>query len=113
MLKSVKTIKCPICGCSEIVEESIEVSCFNDPKVKQHCNGTRWEHRKFLCGYKVDYIPNYSREIESKNSECVYNPVVIAKKEKEEQDKERLMAILEDNNISQTLINKIESYCLY
>ena len=113
MLKNIKTIKCPICGCTEIVEEQIETTCFNEPEIRQHCCGTRWEHRKFLCGYEIEYVPNYSKELVSKGSECFYNPKVIARKEKEKQDREKLVKILEDNNISQKFIDRVKLCCLY
>lgn len=110
MLKNIKTIKCPVCGCTDIIEESIDAN-YDKTKILQHCNGTRWEHRKFLCGYRVEYIPNYSKEFESK--ECYYDPKVIARKEKEKQDKERLIEILSENNISQVLIDRVKMHCLY
>lgn len=40
-LINIKTNKCPICGCTDIISESVEVDIFN--KIKTHCNGTRWE----------------------------------------------------------------------
>lgn len=83
MLNSINTIKCPICGCTEIVEESVDISNWSKPEIRQHCNGTRWEHRKFLCGYKIQYEPNFSKEVTSENSECCYDPIVIERKEKE------------------------------
>ncbi|MBN1074716.1 hypothetical protein DVV91_10215 [Clostridium botulinum] len=113
MLKNIQTIKCPICGCMEIVKEYVETTCFSEPKVRQHCNGTRWEYREFLCGYKVQYVPNYSRELVSEKSECFYDPKVIVRKEKEKQDKEQLVKILEENSISQVLIDRIKLHCLW
>lgn len=113
MLKSIKTIQCPICGCTEIIEEKVDVGHYNTPEVLQHCNGARWEHRKFLCGYSVQYEPNFSKEIESKNSECCYDPEVIARKEKEKADKENIVTLLQDNNVSQVLIDRVKMHCLY
>lgn len=113
MLKSIKTTMCPVCGCGEIVEESIQTSNYNKPEVLRHCNGARWEHRKFLCGYRVQYEPNFSKEVESKNSECCYNPEVITRKEKEKQDKRNVIDLLESNNISQVIIDRVKMHCLY
>lgn len=113
MLKSIKTNKCPICGCTDIVEERVEVSEISRREIKEHCNGTRWEHRKFLCGYRFQYEPNYSREVESKNSECCYDKEVIARKKKEKEDKERLVELLKENNISEELIDRVKTHCLY
>lgn len=59
MLKYVKTTKCPICGCEEIVRE--EVGTMNG-QISYHCNGTRWETRGFACGYIVRYVPNFCAE---------------------------------------------------
>lgn len=112
MLKNIKTIKCPICGCSEIIKEEVEISNFAEPSINQHCNGTRWEHRKFLCGYEVNYIPNYCKKFQNEHSECFYDQDVIARKNKEKEDKESLLKILKDNNINQNMINKITMYCL-
>ncbi len=113
MLNSIRTDKCPICGCTEIVEESVNTSNWNKPEVLQHCNGARWEHRKFLCGYKVQYEPNFTKEVVSKNSECCYDPVVIHRKEKEKKDKEELITLLESNNISRLIIDRVKMHCLY
>jgi hypothetical protein len=107
MLKNIKTTACPICGCSEIINEYVEVSNFIKPEIKTHGNDTRWEHREFLCGYRVEFQPNYSKEIRSKRSECFYDPVIITKKEKEKQEREDAVNILKANNISQGIINML------
>jgi len=112
MLKNIKTIKCPICGCKDIIEESIDTN-YDRAEILQHCNGTRWEHRKFLCGYHVQYEPNFSKEVENKYSECKNNLEVIARKKKEKLDKENLIKLLNENNISESIIEKVERYCLY
>lgn len=113
MLNNIKTAKCPLCGCTEVIEESVDISNYNKLEILQHCNGARWEHRKFLCGYKVQYEPNFTREVESKNSECCYNPEVVARKEKEIKDKENIISLLENNNISQVIIDRVKLHCLY
>ena len=113
MLKSIKTTKCPICGCTEIVEESVNTSNWNKPEVLQHCSGARWENRKFLCGYKIQYEPNLTKEVVSKNSECFYDPMVIQRKQKEKKDKEEIVELLETNNISQVIIDRVKMHCLY
>jgi hypothetical protein len=59
----------------------------------------------------VQYEPAFLKEVESNNSECYYSQEVIARKEKEKQDKEQLVAILEKNNISQVVIDRIKTYC--
>ena len=74
-LRSVKTNKCPICGCDTVIAEYIDTT-FDNTEVLEHCNGGRWEHRKFLCGYQVLYVPNFSREETTGN--CRYDPQLIA-----------------------------------
>jgi len=112
MLRNIKTIECPICGCTDIIEESVDTNYYGKSEILQHCNGTRWEHRKFLCGYHVQYEPNFSKEAENKFSECKNSPEVIAIKKKEKQDKENLIKLLNENNISESIIEKVERYCL-
>jgi len=60
-IEFIKTTSCPVCGCKVVVSESVETE-FNTTKVRQHCNGGKWEHRKFACGYHVSYCPNYMAE---------------------------------------------------
>jgi len=66
----IKDKSCPICGCSTIIKELIE-TC-ND-KIRTHCNGERWEHRTFLCGQEITYIPNFGRIELSTYNVCTNN----------------------------------------
>lgn len=115
MLNCIKTVQCPICGCTEIIEESLKVSQIGPlaPEVYQHSNGTRWESRKFLCGYKVEYEPNFKREVKVESSECFHDPEVKERKRKLKEDKEQLIILLEENDISKELIDRIRMHCLY
>lgn len=62
-LNFIKTKKCPDCGCTTIVEESVQTwNRSGKPEIFTHCNGGTWEHRTFLCGNVVVFIPNYSHE---------------------------------------------------
>ena len=112
MLKSITTQKCPICGCTKIIEESVETD-YEKTEILQHCNGTRWEHRKFLCGYHIQFEPNFSKESANKFSECRNDKEVIARKDKEKKDKELLVTLLVENNISHELIDRVKRHCLY
>lgn len=112
MLRNIKTIQCPICGCTDIIEESVDTNNYGKPEILQHCNGTRWEHRKFLCGYHVQYEPNFSKEVENQFSECRNDPKVIARKKKEREDAEMVIKLFKENNISESIIEKVERYCL-
>lgn len=59
MLKHIKTTKCPVCSCQDIINEDIEVT---NNEIRYHVNGERWETRKFSCGFSIKYIPNFSQE---------------------------------------------------
>jgi len=61
--KNLRTDKCPICE-APAVEEGLKTDVFyvNKPRVRQHNNGQRWEFRRFLCGLKVEWNPNWREE---------------------------------------------------
>jgi hypothetical protein len=55
---------CPTCGDNTVVEESIGTTALYSrdvPEIREHCNGQRWESRKFLCGCTVEWVPNFRR----------------------------------------------------
>lgn len=111
ILKNVNTIKCPICGCNEIVNESVKVVNYTGKSsVWEHCNGGRQETRKFLCGYQVTYQPNFKKEIRDKEYECENDEEFIARKQKEEDDKNRVLDILKKEDISENIIERIRTY---
>ena len=60
ILKSISTMSCPICGCTEVEFEGVEKD--STGKVWVHANGERREYRAFICGHKVKYNPNFKRE---------------------------------------------------
>lgn len=62
-LKQKISMTCPTCGCTTIVAEGVEVSRNGERKIAQHVNGERWEHRTFLCGRTVKWVPNFSQEL--------------------------------------------------
>lgn len=85
MLKYLKTKECPFCGCTEIIREEVQKAVFTStPQIKEHSNKQRWEKRKFLCGYEVEYIPNYEKDIPHIYSECFYSEGAIAARERRE-----------------------------
>lgn len=60
-IKSIKTKRCPICGCEYVVKEELEVNEFKSvPNV--HTNGHQFEQRYFACGYGVEFSPNFLKE---------------------------------------------------
>lgn len=107
-LRNIKTNKCPICGCTDIINESVEVNMFKE--IKTHCNGTRWEHRKFLCGKEISYEPNFTRE--SVHGNCMNDPTHLAFLKKQKEDKDKLLSFCEENGIGQELTNKLKMYVL-
>ena len=111
ILKSIKTTKCPICECTEIIREELKTNRgYSDtPEIFQHISGWRHEYRQFLCGYEIEFDHN---EHKTEYSECCYDPKVIAKKQKEKEDKEKVNKLLHDNNINKELIEEINRYCL-
>jgi len=67
MLKFVTTAACPHCECEEVVKEEIGISSYpyhQSREIRYHTNGTRWENRQFLCGYELQFVPNYKAEQE-------------------------------------------------
>lgn len=85
----IKTASCPICGCKTVVSESVEVDCVSGREVRRHCNGGKWEHRKFACGYHVHYVPNYGRE--EILGKCAFDPDEAARAEKRKALKQALV----------------------
>lgn len=106
-LTFIKADKCPICGCDTVISESIEA---NEYGIRVHANGERWESRKFLCGKVVYYVPNYQKELFS--GECKNDPAVKERMKKVEEDKIKLLAFCEDNDIDGTIISRINNYVI-
>lgn len=102
-LRNIKTNKCPICGCTDVVSESVEIDTFH--RIKVHCNGTRWEHRKFLCGKEIRYEPNFSNE--SVHGNCINDQTYQALLKKQKEDKEKLLSFCEENGISKDMLRII------
>ena len=63
-LRHIKTHKCPTCGSQEVTHESLEVHRWGNtpPRISVHSCGERTERREFVCGYVVEWSPNFSRE---------------------------------------------------
>jgi hypothetical protein len=67
LMRKLKTIKCPVCGCTKVVRELSE---------KPHTNGLYNEYREFECGYTIHFCPNFPNVSETKVKECFYDPEV-------------------------------------
>ena len=93
MLNFLKGSECPICKCNIVIEETIEhekFSKFGKLEYREHSSGGRWETRKFACGCKLEYIPNYSKTMISEYSACTNNEDYINDKRKRQDFKKVL-----------------------
>lgn len=104
-LEYIKTEQCPICGCTEVVKEFVE---HDGQTIRTHCNGTRWEHRQFLCGLEMCFVPNFMKETVEKN--CNNDPCYLARLKKAKEDKEKLLAFCRENDIQDAIVNKVKSF---
>lgn len=95
-IKSIKTTSCPVCGCTTIVLESIEVEV-GSTTVRTHCFGGQWETRKFACGYEVQYTPNFGKE--RKVISCKNDPKLIAIKQKTKDLKENILDMINGSDL--------------
>jgi len=112
ILKHITVNKCPICGCTDVVKESVQYDCiWEKPEIFVHTNGKRNERREFLCGCIVKYVSNYNTNCIT-SSNCFYSPENIAKKKKLADDKELVSKFLIEQNISTEIATKIMTYCL-
>lgn len=57
-LHHIKVKQCPHCHCTTVVKEEI-LTTF-DNKIAIHTNGQRRERQKFLCGYELEWSPNFN-----------------------------------------------------
>lgn len=64
LLRDIRIIKCPYCGCSNIIREMSE---------KLHTNGHYNEYRRFECGYELWFSPNFMKI--KLIGECLNDPV--------------------------------------
>jgi len=83
-LKYITTDKCPICGTDIIIEDRIEKE-IDSFQLKTHVNGECWEHRRFVCGQEIEYIPNYQAEVMSEVYVCNNNEMYKIKIRKQKE----------------------------
>lgn len=106
-LNFIETDRCPICGCDIVTSEYIEPEC-DRKSLRTHACGGQWEHRKFLCGKEVVYIPNFRSEQLKGN--CENDPVYIAHLQKIRDDKIKLKKFCEDEDIDKDIVDRIKFY---
>lgn len=75
-LEWIITDHCPICGCADVIAESVK-TCFGENRIWRHTNGRTRECRTFLCGYSIMYNPNFLHE--EVVSRCRQDPEVLAR----------------------------------
>lgn len=108
-LQNITSTCCPVCGCSVIVKESVEYN--ENDGIRIHCNGGRWEHRYFLCGGEIYFVPNFNKEIP--RGTCKNDPKYLAKIQKQKEDEEKLTAFCEENSIDSEVFRKIKDRMLW
>lgn len=107
-LKHITTTACPICGWTEIVRESIKCTHMGqdgERKIQLHTNGAAWENREFLCGKRIEYVPNYGKEMSV--GVCFHDPEVMRIREKRNADKEKLLKFCADNDIEYSVVSQL------
>lgn len=109
-LKHIKTNKCPICGCSEVIMESVDRE-WNGDGILYHTNGGRWETREFACGYKVQFVPNFGHEKVRKK--CSHDSDELLKKIKHRDDCDKLINFINENNIGNDVVRSVYNNLFY
>lgn len=109
ILRNLQTTKCPECGCSIVAEESIELN-FNKDGYQTHCNGGRWEHRKFACGYSAQYTPNFSSDEEGMFSKCKKSNAYLEELRKKNENENLLSEFCKSNNLSIEQFSNMKHY---
>lgn len=108
-LKSLKTNCCPVCGESTVINESVEVSKWSNREVRQHCNGTRWEKRTFLCGYTITYCPNFNRDVPDDYTRCSNDQSIKERNTKRKIAHEAVLGFIEKlGNVDEDFIKMME-----
>ena len=96
-LMYIKSVACPKCGESKVVAEDVEVENRGEKRaIRTHAHGGNWESRTFLCGYKTEYIPNFSREEPSTRSSdfCRYDQKIVEEKQARKAYAEKVIAYI-------------------
>ena len=97
-LNHLKYEKCPTCG-ARIVREIQD---------RQHSNGEWFETIEFQCFCEIGYIPNFSKEVITR--QCPKHPDVIEKSKKRETALEKIIHFINDQDVDEGWKNKIISY---
>lgn len=96
--KYLKTVKCPHCGCETVVRESLQTTVTRgQAEVMTHTSGGQWEKRDFLCGFSVEYIPNFQRD--ELGGYCTRSIEYIAMQDARAQTTKKLKDVLEESAV--------------
>lgn len=106
-LKFLKSKCCPICGATQIIGETIKSSNF---KIDTHCNGTQWETRTFICGQKVEFIPNFNKDINSDYETCKINADYITKINRRKEARKNIFEYIKNLDVDDDYKIKISMY---
>lgn len=109
-LTYIKTDKCPVCGCTIIINESVEKE-YLSIKIREHANGGRWERRRFACGCEIYYCPNFGCEEISR--ECSLDPKVIERDEKRNEAKNMLYVTIENLDVDKEYKTRLKDSIKY
>ena len=95
-IRNIKTTSCPVCGCTTVVMESVEVE-LDRPVIRSHSCGGQWENRKFACGYEVYYTPNFGKE--DRTARCRSDPELIDLKKKTDRLRETFFDLIDESDL--------------
>lgn len=114
MLHHIPDAACPLCGETQIVEESLKTHTrLSDgvPEIREHVNGGRWETRRFLCGQALHYVPNAEHVTLSEYAVCTMNAAYHAREQARTDAAQHLIAVIQgmpvDESFRQELLNSL------
>lgn len=100
----IKTTSCPVCGCSTIVSESVEID-HDTHQIRRHAHGGNWEYREFACGYEVHYCPNFHKEEVLKK--CAFDREEAERKQKRERVRQLIVQQIESGECDDAYKNRL------
>lgn len=100
-LQFIKATVCPTCLAETVAEE------ING----HHCNGQDFEVRKFKCGCKLAWVPNFERlEMQEK---CPHSVDVVAKKFHRTQLIQNIIALIDKSEADEEFRKYVKSSVSY
>ena len=102
MLRHIPDTACPLCGDTQIVEETIQTHTrLSDgvPEIREHVNGGRWETRQFRCGQELRYVPNTEHVTLSEYAVCTMNASYHAREQARKDAVQQIIAVIQGTPI--------------